>query len=460
MKGFVWWLIPQHALALLVGALTFGFAAATLRQRRPSGSAAAWLLLIVLVPYVGIPLYLSFGGRKVRRRARKKLPLSAREESLRLVFAQIRDLSSRHERSLAEPADSCRVDWLADGGAAYAAFLAEIAAAKHSIRVQTFILGDDLTGRGILDALISRLSQGVEVELLLDDLFVFRAPKAALEKFRAAGGQVARFMPLLHVPFRGRANLRNHRKLAVFDGARAIVGGMNLADEYMGPTENPRRFKDLSVLVQGPSAGALDAIFRADWEFASGRALAALARDAPLDARTRVVPSGPDCPTDTIYEALLTAIFRAEQRFWLATPYFVPDDALARALEIAARRGVDVRVLVPARSNHRLADLAAAPCLRELAAAGGKVYRYLPGMLHAKAVLVDDALAIVGSANFDMRSLFLDYEIALFFTASSEVVALANWFEAALAFASAGPPLAGPLRTELERAFRLLAPLI
>jgi cardiolipin synthase len=204
----------------------------------------------------------------------------------------------------------------------------------------------------------------------------------------------------------------------------------------------------------------LEAIFCADWEFASGRALPVLAADVPLDARTRVVPSGPDCPTDTIYEALLTALFRAERRFWLATPYFVPDDALARALEIAARRGVDVRVLVPRRSNHRLADLAAAPSLRELAAAGGKVYRYLPGMLHAKAVLADDALAIVGSANFDMRSLFLDYEVALFFSKASEVAQLEGWFEAAFSAADAGPPLAGLLRSELERACRLLAPLI
>ncbi len=155
MKSFVWWLIPQHVLAVLVGLLTFGFAAATLRQRRPTGSAAAWLLLIVMVPYVGIPLYLSFGGRKVKRRALKKIPLAARAESLRLAFTQIRALGSRSDGSALEPADSSRVEWLADGVAAYGAFLAEIAAAKRSIRVQTFILGDDSTGRGILDALIA-----------------------------------------------------------------------------------------------------------------------------------------------------------------------------------------------------------------------------------------------------------------------------------------------------------------
>lgn len=459
MRTFFWWLIP-HLVALAVGLLTFGFAALTLRQRRPTGSAAAWLLLIVLVPYLGIPLYLSFGGRKVRKRALRKAPLLTKAESLRVAFDELQVLGTRHETKALDTPVVSRVDWLVDGVSAYRAFLAEIAAANRGIRVQTFVLGDDATGRGILDALIARLAQGIQVELLLDDLLVYRAPRASLEKFRAAGGRVARFMPLLHVPFRGRANLRNHRKVAIFDGARAIVGGMNLADEYMGLEENPSRFKDLSVLVHGPSVAALDAIFCADWEFASGRALRSFMTEAPLDRRTRVVPSGPDCPTDTIYEALLTAIFRAERRFWLATPYFVPDDGLARALEIAARRGVDVRVLVPERSNHRLADLAAAPNLRELAAAGGKVYRYLPGMLHAKAVLADDALAIVGSANFDMRSLFLDYEVALFFSEQPEVSQLVAWFESALPMASIGPPPAGWLRADVERACRLFAPLI
>jgi len=458
LKTFAW-LLP-HVLALVVAILTFGFAASTLRQRRPTGSAAAWLLLIVLVPYVGIPLYLSLGGRKVRKRALRKAPLPAKAESLRRAFRDLQRLEGRALAPAVELSPSGAVDWLLDGVSAYHAFLTEIAAAKHCIRLQTFVIGDDVTGRGILDALVARLAAGIEVQLLLDDLLVFRAPRATLERFRAAGGQIARFMPLLHLPFRGRANLRNHRKLAVFDGERAIVGGMNLADEYMGRAASSGRFKDLSVLVRGPSVAALDAIFRADWEFTTGSVLPPLASEGEPDARRRVVPSGPDCPTDTIYEALLTAIFRAERRFWLATPYFVPDEGLARALEIAARRGVDVRVLVPQHSNHRLADLAAAPSLRELALAGGKVYRYLPGMLHAKAVLVDDGLAIVGSANFDMRSLFLDYEVALFFSKPAEVSELSAWFEGTLAQASIGPPQSGWLRTEVERACRLLAPLI
>jgi cardiolipin synthase len=317
----------------------------------------------------------------------------------------------------------------------------------------------------LLEALAKRAEEGVEVRLLLDDLLRFRAPKPLLERVARAGGRVERFMPLLHVPFRGRSNLRNHRKIAIFDGARAIVGGMNLATEYMGPLPSPDRWRDLSVLVRGEAVKTLDFIFRADWEFACGERLAAHDPPAPegLDKEKTtpvfVVPSGPDSATDPIYDAIATAIFRAERRFWVTTPYFVPDETLAKALSIAARRGVDVRVVVPARSNHRLADLAAAPYLRDLEADGVSVFRHAK-MVHAKAMIADDHLAVVGSANFDMRSLFLDYEIALFLTGPSEIARLASWFEETLLGASKGLSTPGRVRRGIQDVARLLSPLI
>jgi cardiolipin synthase len=298
------------------------------------------------------------------------------------------------------------------------------------------------------------------VRLLIDDLLRFEAPRDALARLRAAGGRVARFMPLLHEPFRGQANLRNHRKIAVFDGERAIVGGMNMAGEYMGPKPRADRWRDLSIVVSGPVVATLDTIFRADWEFASREVLAALDHvHAPGPVPIRVVPSGPDSASDPIYDEMLTMIFRAERRFWAATPYFVPDDALARALMVAARRGVDVMLAVPARSNHPLSDLVAGPYLRELAAAGVKV-RLVPGMLHAKTVLADDSVAAVGSANFDMRSLFLNYEIALFFTGPAEIAFMASWFDVTIKDSVSGPPAVGAPRSGLESVARLLSPLL
>ncbi len=267
-------------------------------------------------------------------------------------------------------------------------------------------------------------------------------------------------MPLVHIPFRGQANLRNHRKIAVFDGQRAITGGMNYADEYMGPRPNPDRWRDLSVLISGQGAATLDAIFRADWEFACREVLpspqtASAGGPVPIC----VVPSGPDSASDPIYDAMLTLIFRAERRFWVATPYFVPDEPLARALSVAARRGVDVMVIVPNRSNHPVADLVGGPYLRDLADAGVRVRR-VPRMMHAKAVLSDDSVAAVGSANFDMRSLFLDYEVSLFLTGEAEIRRLAQWFGDTVKDAADGPPVAGRIRRVIETAARLFSPLI
>jgi len=431
------WLLAHHLISLL---LAIGFAGSVLNQRRPTGSAFAWLLIIFLAPYIGIPLYLSLGARKVHLRKSKELLAPARDPG--------------------EPA--AQVGWLDEGVGAFRVFLEEIAGAKRSIHLCTFVLGDDETGRALVDALIERAKAGVEVKLLIDDLLYREAPHAKLAELTRAGGHVARFMPLLHIPFRGLANLRNHRKIAVFDTERAIVGGMNLADEYMGPSESPRRWRDLAILVTGRPVATLEAIFHADWQFVTQQPPPAAARlELPAgEVAMQIVPSGPDAATDPLYDAVLTALFRAEKRFWIATPYFVPDETLARALAVAARRGVDVRIVLPVRSNHRLADLVRAPYLRELAALGVDVQLYQPGMLHAKTMLVDDKLAVVGSANFDMRSLFLNYEIALFFSGAAEVARLEEWFAVTARQTRAGLPEAGPVRRRFEEVARLLAPLL
>jgi len=285
----------------------------------------------------------------------------------------------------------------------------------------------------------------------------FHAPHTALRDLISAGARVERFMPLLHVPFRGHGNLRNHRKIAIFDGERAIVGGMNLGREYMGPTPLATRWRDLSLLIEGEAVSELDAVLCADWEFACGERLSDAAKPKPGEIPVRVVPSGPDSQSDPIYDADLTAIFRAQRRIWIATPYFLPDEGLLRALSIAARRGVDVQVVTPVRSNHLLSDLASASCLRDLSASGITIRRF-SRMLHAKTLLVDDSLAVVGSANFDMRSLFLNYEIALFFTGRAEVDRLSRWFQDTFPDTVLGPAKAGLLRAAVCDVARLIGP--
>jgi cardiolipin synthase len=241
-----------------------------------------------------------------------------------------------------------------------------------------------------------------------------------------AGGEVRLFKPLWHSPIRGRNNLRCHRKIAVFDGEHVFAGGMNLADEYMGPA-GPRtgapRWRDVSAVASGPVAADAVALFESDWAYCGGKrrkasgAAASGGGPRPVaergDALIQLVPSGPDMTTDTVYDLLLTHVFRARERITIVTPYYVPDDALQHALVLAARRGVATELVVPARSNHGIADVARRRFLRELTAAGVVVRTYERGMVHAKAMVVDDAFAYVGSPNFDMRSLFLNYEDAL-----------------------------------------------
>jgi cardiolipin synthase A/B len=229
----------------------------------------------------------------------------------------------------------------------------------------------------------------------------------------------------------------------------------------------PGRWRDLAVGIEGPPVETLDAIFRADWGFAAKADLAPAideARRSRLPGAAgplaQVVPSGPDRPDDSLYDVVLQAVFSARQRVWIATPYFVPDDALCKALELAMRRRVDVRIVVPARSNHRLADLVAGSFLRDLAEAGADVRRYEPRMLHAKALLIDDAVAVVGSANFDLRSLYLDYEVALLLYGEAETRWLAAWFEATCASAQRGVAKPSWLTAKAQATARLLAPLV
>ncbi|MCA9644104.1 MAG: hypothetical protein KC492_25600, partial [Myxococcales bacterium] len=345
--GTIGLLLSHELISLLVLVLSVVLIGSVLHQRRPTGSAFAWVLGIVLLPYFAIPLFLMFGGRKFRQRLTSKRLLHHRSYST---------LPRGFDPA---PPEATTLTWLQSGESAYAEFLRRIQDAKQSIRILTFVLGDDATGRALVHALTERVRAGVDVRLLVDDLLFFRVPKRELRAFEAAGGHVARFMPLWHWPFRGQANLRNHRKIALFDGEIAIVGGMNLADEYMGAEPSAARWRDLSVAVTGPCVGQLDKIFRADWEFAAREELeeAPPETDSGTVARSvDVVPSGPDLRGDPIYDAFLELFFRAEERIWIATPYFSPDDSLLKALEIAVRRGVDVRVVVPQRSNHPLAD--------------------------------------------------------------------------------------------------------
>ena len=294
---------------------------------------------------------------------------------------------------------------------------------------------DDAAGGQVAAALARARSRGVVVRVLLDGLGAFAGHRRTWRMLRGAGAATRWFSPLrLRLrPRFGRGNLRNHRKLVVVDERAMWSGGRNLGGEYFLDAPGTPAWVDLSFIIEGGIVVDAAAGFTRDWALAGGEPVPAPPTAPPPTANAgegplaQLLPSGPDRREDTAYALFLGAIHRADARVLVATPYFVPDDALQLALALAARRGVRVELLLPAQSNHALADIARGRSLRELAAAGARIH-LLPRMLHAKALVVDDGFASCGSINFDGRSLFLNYELNALFHDTAQVDALAGWF--------------------------------
>jgi cardiolipin synthase len=432
--------LTSHALAIAVVVAWLVMLSRLAESRRTPQSTLAWLLGFAFVPLVAIPLYLALGSRKFPRRAKGR----------QLAVPPVRS--------------GCSFELVPTGESAFARLIALLEGAQRSIDLSVFILGDDATGRAVIDALAERARHGVAVRVILDAVGSLRTHRAAARALRAAGGELRVFMPLRHSPIRGRTNLRSHRKITIVDGEAAFVGGMNLAEEYMGTPQGAgaaTRWRDVAAVVRGPVVADLTALFESDWVFCGGHARsheqgAATASPAG-EARVQLVPSGPDMTTDTLYDLFLSGIFTARERVAVVTPYYVPDEALQHALVLAARRGVKTELLVPAQSNHRVADLARRDLLRELHASGVRLHYYTRGMVHAKAMVIDDGFAYVGSPNFDMRSLFLNYEDAICLTSPEAIAQVRAYVDGLIAECPEAAP-AFPVRRVLEQLARLLAP--
>jgi cardiolipin synthase len=449
--------------------LCLWFAVEVLRSRRQEQAMTAWLLLFALAPPLGALAYPVFGSRKLRRAAGGKPRPAERSVGARASDpVPVNDLD-RLIRSHGLPpatADN-RVALHGDPARAYDAVLGLIGRAERSLWVTTYILGTDPVAREILRRLAERAAAGVQVRLLIDDLGSRPVRADSLAPLVAAGGRVARFMPASLLPRPRRyANLRNHRKIIVADRRLAWSGGMNLAEQYLGPTPLARRFRDLSFVVEGPAAGVYAEVFAADWLFAAEEDLRAAAPWETPPARAagpgvvQVVPSGPEFEGDPYHDVLLSVAHRAARRLWVVTPYFVPDVATLKALAVAALRGVDVRIATNRASDARFVDFAGIPYLRAVEAAGGRVLRLREGMLHAKAVIADDSLALAGTANLDRRSLFLNFEAMALFHGATEARAVADWAEALFAECGEGLPPLTPARQVAEGLARLFAPVL
>ncbi len=442
----------EHVLVVLgVLAVAVSVMMALQRSRSPQ-SSAAWILFIILLPYVAVPLFIALGFRKERRR--HALPFgSGTTGPMRPgpapVFTAL---------GCPAPAGGNRIDFHDTPQEAAAALQALLASARSRVDVLLYIVARDDSGRAFIHRLTELARSGVEVRLMLDWLGSLHRPRAELAALRAAGGEVHYFSPFPALVDRGRLNLRNHRKLVMIDGRQAWAGGRNVGDEYLASP--PGAWRDLSFTVEGPLLKQLVTLFRADWAVTRCDPGDLQATDTAAGrAELQLVPAGPDDPDDRLHDGLVAAIHRADRRVWIVTPYFVPSEPLSGALCTASRRGVDVRVVIPRRSNQWTADLARGAYLRDASGAGVRILCQPQGMLHAKCLLIDD-LALTGSANFDIRSMLLNFEMMVACHDPTTVAALETRIEALAAGCDEGLPVSGRLRRLAEGVMRLGAPIL
>ena len=412
----------------LIELLAIGAALHAVMTTRTSQGAIAWSIALITFPFLTLPLYVVFGrnkfdgyidARRTGDRALERIAPRLRLDEIRPICAPISAEEGHLEalQRLGEVPFLCGndVQLLIDGAATFDSIFAGIERAESYVLVQFFIIRDDATGRALQQRLVDKLHQGVRVFLLYDAIGSHGLGTQYLEDLRQAGAEVRAFMSSAARVRRFQVNFRNHRKIVVVDGKQAWIGGHNVGDEYLGkhPTLSP--WRDTHVQIAGPATLAAQLAFSEDWFWAAQQVLPDLRWQPHASAanqRVLVLPMGPADPLDSCELHFVQAIAAARSRVWIVSPYFVPDASVISALQLAVLRGVDVRVLLPDRPDHLLVYLAGFSYLRETVAAGVKLYRYAPGFLHQKVMLVDDGLAMVGTANLDNRSFRLNFEIS------------------------------------------------
>jgi len=467
--------IPILTAALGIWVIVVGIV--IILQRRSAAATLAWLLALIFLPVVGLLIYRVIGPLRLERKKLKRVASRRAVGEAVAALAALDDGSVEHiqlasismELGEAPPLRADDLTVYLDGASKYDALLAAVAAAKHHVHLEYYIWEPDTIGTALRDALVERAKAGVKVRMLIDGTGSNQLKKKFLEPLRAAGAEVAVFNPVPLLELRwGRPDFRTHRKIVVCDGAVAFTGGMNITDSH-SEKYGPDYWRDTHVRIVGAAAWPLQRLFLEDWYFATDVL-------CPIEAETfatpagegkhlvQVVGSGPDSSAFAIHKVLFTAINQSTDRCWLTTPYFVPDEALLMALVTAGLRDVDVRLIVPKKGDSRLVDMAARSYFPELLAAGVRVYEYESRFIHAKTMVCDDDVAIIGTANLENRSFRLNFEVAAVIYSAATNFELADAFTRDLEGSrelAAGDYEKQPLSRRLGQASaRLISPLL
>ena len=399
---------------------------AIMNSRTPQGSIA-WAVSLITLPYVSVPAYWVFGRNKFRGYVlARQHELELIDDVIRQANDQITDVAARDdwrsaaitgaEKMARIPLTSGNnVTLLVDGDATFASIFDGIDAAEGYILVQFYIVRDDDLGRQLKSRLIAKAQSGVRVLFLYDEIGSFGLPDSYIEGLRSADVEIFPFHSRKGSGNRFQLNFRNHRKTVVVDGRIAWIGGHNVGDEYLGRDPAFGRWRDTHIRIEGPAVIGAQLAFVEDWRWATDELPGGLSWTPRIavdgEAQVLIIASGPADEMETASLMYTQAIHSATQRIWIASPYFVPDDAIVQALQLAGLRGIDVRILIPQKADSWLVTMSAYSFFNEVSAAGVSFYRYQDGFLHGKVMLIDDNVAMVGTANFDNRSFRLNFEI-------------------------------------------------
>ncbi|HLV69842.1 MAG TPA: cardiolipin synthase [Xanthomarina sp.] len=399
----------------------------------------AYLLLVFFVPIIGMIIYFSFGvNYRIRKMYDKKLmtnenlQLKLEKELISYSKGVLKDgdgtvrenkklVNLILKENLSPLTNSNNVKLLINGEEKFPDVLEGIAHAKKHIHIEYYIFEDDNIGVQIIDLLLKKVAEGVVVRFIYDDFGSRSIRNKQVKRLREGGVKVFPFYKIKLIAFANRINYRNHRKIIIIDGHTSFVGGINVSDRYINtePNKNKVYWRDTHLKIVGPATWYLQYLFLCDWNFCAQDHMEInniLFPDyqsfhSSQDKYVQITASGPDSDVPTIKFALLQAINLAEKEVLITTPYFIPSNSIMDALLISAKSGVSVKLIVPDKSDSKLVNAAACSYYEAMLKSGVEIYRYKKGFVHAKTLVIDDEIAVVGTANMDVRSFDLNFEV-------------------------------------------------
>ena len=417
-------------------------------ENRSPLKTLSWIIVLLSLPVAGVVFYIFFGQNWRKEKIIARKGLKNHDLFASISRSQVKELSDSNllinsgvftkrniirlllNNSNAIVTHGNNVHILNNGDQTFAAIIAELKKAKNFIHLQYYIFDEDNIGNTLIEILKEKAEEGVEVRLIIDDVGGWHHSDTFFDRVSDYGIQVARFLKVRFPMFTSKVNYRNHRKIVIVDGKVGFVGGINVADRYINGTESLGIWRDMHLRIEGDAVLALQEIFLTDWYFVKQEELTDRkyfpAIDPVGDKLVQIVPSGPDSDWPAIMMGFLQGIASAMKYVYIATPYFMPTEPVLMAIKAAALGGIDIRILMPEKSDARFVHLCSRSYIKELLISGVKVYFYQKGFLHSKMIVVDDLLCTIGTTNMDFRSFEYNFEVNAFIYDEEKATELRN----------------------------------